>query len=434
MTNNIPKTAGVDNTSSLINEGYHFFINRHKEFDTNIFETRLMGRKTIGLVGEEAAKIFYDTEKFKREGAMPKPLKMSLFGEGSLHGMDGEAHLHRKRTFLSMFTPDRVEDLKQYALKELDRKASQWRERERVILFDEFAEILTRAGCAWAGVPLEEHEVSQRTEEMVAMVESFGGSLSRFQDGKKARESHEKWLKEVIKDVRKGKLQPEPNTAAYIMAHHRETDGKRWDTQTAAVELSNSFRPLLATVHLLVLGAVALHEHPESQERLQKGDPLYSHWFAQETRRYYPFVPAMVARVKKPFLWQGYEFKKNTRVVLDLFGTNRHPASWDYPDAFIPERFNDWRGSPFSFVPQGGGDHHKGHRCAGEWLTVIVMSSFFEFLAGNVEYDVPEQDLSFSMERMPTRPESGFVIENVRMKDGYEETLGDLKQGFAARR
>ncbi|TGB03785.1 cytochrome P450 [Halobacillus salinus] len=434
MSKPIPKAEGADNTRSLIQEGFPFFIKRHKELGTNIFETRLIGRKAICIVGEEASKIFYDTEKFKREGAMPKPLKMSLFGEGSLHGMDGEKHLHRKRTFLSMFTPDRVEDLKQNALEELDRKVEQWQERDKVVLYEEFPEILTRAVCKWAGVPLEEHEVRQRTDEMMSMVESFGGSLSRFQEGKKSRDSHEAWLKQIIKDVRKGKLQPEPNTAAYIMAHHRETDGKLWDVQTAAVELSNSFRPLLATVHLLVLGAVAMHEHPETRTRLEKGEPLYSHWFAQETRRFYPFVPAMIAKVKTPFLWEGYEFKKNTRVVLDLYGTNHHADSWVHPDAFIPERFENWQGSPFSFVPQGGGDHHTGHRCAGEWLTVIVMSSFFEFLAKNVSYDVSEQNLSFSLERMPTRPESGFVIENVRKKDAYEETFDELNQGFAARR
>ncbi|MCA0972097.1 cytochrome P450 [Halobacillus litoralis] len=434
MTKQIPKAEGFDNTLSLINDGFHFFIDRHKQLGTNIFETRLIGRKAVCIVGEEASRIFYDTEKFKREGAMPKPLKMSLFGEGSLHGMDGEAHRHRKRTFLSMFTPDRVEEMKQIALKELDRKAEEWTGRDKVILFDEFQEILTRAGCAWAGVPLHEDEVEVRTREMVQMVESFGGSLSRFQDGKKARESHEAWLKGIIKDVRKGRLQPEPYTAAYIMAHHREPDGKLWDVETAAVELSNSFRPLLATVHLLVLGMVAMHEHPDAHARLKKDEGLYSHWFAQETRRFYPFVPAMIAKVQKNFLWQGYEFKKNTRVVLDLYGTNRHPDSWEYPNAFIPERFDGWKGSPFSFVPQGGGDHHTGHRCAGEWLTVIVMSSFFEFLAKNVAFDVPDQDLSFSMERMPTSPVSGFEISNVRKKDGYEETLGELNQGFAARR
>ena len=44
-----------------------------------------------------------------------------------------------------------------------------------------------------------------------------------------------------------------------------------------------------------------------------------------------------------------------------------------YPDVFSPDRFADWEGSPFGFIPQGGGDYLMGHRCAGEWVTVEVM-------------------------------------------------------------
>ncbi|MBA2176194.1 cytochrome P450 [Halobacillus locisalis] len=434
MTKHKPiiRAERFDNTMALINEGFQFFPNQRKELGTDIFETRLIGKKAICIAGEEASEIFYDTDKFMREGAMPKPLKMSLFGDGSLHGMDGEAHRHRKRTFLSMFTPDRVTELKQMALRYLDAKASEWEKRDQVVLFDEMQEVLAMAGCEWAGVPLEKDEVQQRTKEMIDMIDSFGGSLTRFREGKKARDSHQAWLEGIIKDVRKGRLNPKPNTAAYIMAHHTEPNGKRWDVKTAAVELSNSFRPLLATAYFLTLGAVAMHEHPDTRKNLKEDTGQYSHWFAQETRRFYPFVPAMIAKVKESFTWKGYEFKKNTRVVLDLFGTNRHPDSWEYPDAFIPERFNNWQGSPFAFVPQGGGDHHTGHRCAGEWLTVIVMSSFFEFFAKNIEYDVPEQDLSFSMERMPTYPKSRFIMTNVRKTADYEENLNEMNQGFSA--
>ncbi|KIL50706.1 hypothetical protein KP77_13260 [Jeotgalibacillus alimentarius] len=427
----VPRAKGIDNSLNFIKEGFHFLPNQRQELGSDIFETRLLGKKAVCIAGVEASEMFYDTEKFKREGAMPKPFKMSLFGEGSLHGMDGEAHLNRKRTLLSMFTPDRVEDLKRMAIKHLDEKVSEWEHADDVVIFDEMQEILARAGCEWAGVPLEEEEVKQRTREMIDMIDSFGGSLSRFKDGKKARNSHEAWLQDIIKGVRKGKMSPKPNTAAYIMSHHRENNGKRFDKEIAAVELSNAFRPLLATAYFLTFGVLAMHEHPETVEKL-KNNAKYSHMFAQETRRYYPFVPAMVAKVKKNFTFKGYKFKKDTLVVLDIFGTNRHPDSWENADTFIPERFDGWKGSPFSFIPQGGGDHHTGHRCAGEWLTVIVMSSFFDFFAKNLTYDVPEQDLSFSMERMPTFPNSRLVIKNVRKTDDYEKNLAELMDGFSA--
>jgi hypothetical protein len=34
-----------------------------------------------------------------------------------------------------------------------------------------------------------------------------------------------------------------------------------------------------------------------------------------------------------------------------------------------------------------------------------------------VRYDVPEQDLSYPLSRIPTRPRSGVVVENVVVRD-----------------
>jgi fatty-acid peroxygenase len=422
----IPKAKGIDNSMSLIKEGFHFLPNRREELGSDIFETRLMGRKAVCMSGEEAAEVFYDNDKFKRKGALPKPLQLSLFGTGSVHALDGEAHKNRKRMFLSMFTPERVEDLNRIALKHLDNKVNQWVKRDKVILIDEMHEILTRAGCEWAGVPLKEEEVEQRTAEVGQMIDSFGGSLSRWRNGKKARDSHEEWLEGIIKKIRKGKMEVPANTAAYIVAHHRELNGKRLDSRQAAIELSNSFRPLIATAYFLTLGAVAMHEHPGTMEKLKKDEGNYSHMFSQEVRRYYPFVPAMAAKVKKDFVWHDYKFKKDTLVVLDIFGTNRHPDNWEQADEFIPERFKDWKGSPFSFIPQGGGDHHIGHRCAGEWLTVMVMRSFFKYFVNNMTYHVPEQNLAYSLERMPTFPKSGFVITDVKKASDSGEKMQEM--------
>ncbi|MDG5473637.1 cytochrome P450 [Jeotgalibacillus sp. ET6] len=428
----IPRAKGIDNSLSLIKEGFHFLPNQRKEVESDIFKTRILGQKAICIAGEEAAEVFYNNDLFKRKGAMPKPLKLSLFGEGSLHGLDGEPHKNRKRMFLSMFTPERVEDLKDLALQHLNAKSTQWQSQDEVIVFDQMQEILTRAGCEWAGVPLAEGEVQQRTEEIVAMVDSFGGSLSRYRDGKKARESHEEWLQKIIKSVRKGKYAPPENTAVYIIAHHRDDKGKQFDLHTAAVELSNAFRPLIATAYFLVFGAVAMHEHSETRAKLAADKDRYSHMFSQEVRRYYPFVPAMAAKVKKDFTWHDFTFKKDTLVILDIFGTNRHPDSWEQADSFLPERFKNWQGSPFAFIPQGGGDHHIGHRCAGEWLTVYVMRAFFTYFARNLTYDVPEQDLSYSMERMPTFPKSGFVITNVKKTADSDELLHSMHKRHTA--
>lgn len=424
----IPRAKELDSTLSLINEGFNFIPNRRKELGSDIFETRLLGQKAVCMAGEEAADLFYNNKYFKRENAMPAPLKKTLLGEGGIHGRDGEEHHHLKRMFLSMMTPERLEDIKRMAIEELDAKADVWETQDQVVLMDELDEILTRAVCHWAGLPLKESEVKQRTHELASMVDSFNGSLSDFKEGAQSRQSQEKWLKEIIQDIRSGIYNPPPYTAAYIVAHHKGTDGKFLDLQTAAVDLNNAYRPMLATVFFIAFGALALHEFPETKEKIKEDQNNYSQMFAQEVRRYYPFAPAMAAKVNNGFVWHGYTFKKEMLVILDLFGTNRHPDSWEHADQFMPERFENWNGSPFSFVPQGGGDHYVGHRCAGEWMTVMVMQAFFKYFTENISYTVPEQDLSYDMTRLPTMPKSRFIISNVKkIKQSPENILFDQR-------
>ncbi|HBG5343054.1 TPA: hypothetical protein KQG29_000385 [Clostridioides difficile] len=80
----IPYDEGLDNTLNLLQEGYLFIKNRVSKYQSDIFETRLLGQKVICMTGEEAAKIFYDSELFYRNGATPKRVQKTLFGVGAI--------------------------------------------------------------------------------------------------------------------------------------------------------------------------------------------------------------------------------------------------------------------------------------------------------------------------------------------------------------
>jgi fatty-acid peroxygenase len=143
--------------------------------------------------------------------------------------------------------------------------------------------------------------------------------------------------------------------------------------------------------------------------------PNYDHYFAQEVRRFFPFGPFLGARVREDFEWHGYKFPKGTLTLLDIYGTHHDARFWPDPDTFYPERFRDREPTPFDLIPQGGGDYGTGHRCAGEWITIESLKLAVNFLAKEVAYEVPPQDLSFSLQRMPTYPKSGVVLEKVRL-------------------
>jgi fatty-acid peroxygenase len=47
-------------------------------------------------------------------------------------------------------------------------------------------------------------------------------------------------------------------------------------------------------------------------------------------------------------------------------------------------------------------------------MSVAIMQRAVRELVDGMEYDVPEQDLEVDMTDMPTLPESGYIMRNVR--------------------
>ncbi|WP_455660374.1 cytochrome P450 [Pradoshia sp.] len=412
----MPKERAIDQTLTLLSEGYNYLPNRTYRENVNIFQTRLLGQKVICITGEEAARAFYDEERFVRKQAVPKRIQKALFGEHGVQVLDDEEHKYRKAMFMSFMTHESLGRLEAITRREFRTAAQKWTKEQEIVLLEEAKIALCRIACEWAGVPLYEDEERERAQQLFDLVDSIGGVGPRYQRGRKARKQAEKWVADLIRQVRDGQLYPSEDTALFIMAHHTERDGELMEPEVAAVEVINIIRPTVAISYFIVFGALALHEHPSVRERLKEDAGAYSKMVVQEIRRYYPFAPMLGARVRTDFLWEGYAFKKGTLVLLDLYGTNHHPDLWEKPDEFNPERFKDWKKSPFDFIPQGGGDYDKGHRCAGEWATVKVMQIVMELLARELEYEVCEQDLTLSMVRIPTYPESGFRMRVLNLK------------------
>jgi len=407
----IPVDKGLDHTFNLLTEGYHFMRNRFDELGTDIFETRLMGKKMICMTGSDAVELMYDASRFQRSGAVPKRIQKSLFGEGGVQTLDGTAHQVRKLMFLSLMTEDSIKRIRELMLKQWKLRASQWMSGQKIILFDEAEEVLCRVACLWAGVPLKESEVSQRAYDLGALIDAFGGVGPRYREGLIARERTEDWIRSLIEEFRSGAIVG-ANDALEVVATHRDENGQMLDAQIAAVELISVIRPIVAVARFIVFGALALQDFPQYRETLQEADDDYLEAFAQEIRRYYPFTPFLGAMARHDFEWKGHHFNKGDTVLVDIYGTNHDPMSWNEPESFKPERFSEEKVTLYNFVPQGGGDPARGHRCPGEDITVAIMKESLLFLVNELDYTVVKgQDLSINMHRMPTLPASRMVLK-----------------------
>jgi len=366
----IPRDKSLDSTLALLSEGYTFVSKRCQRYHSDIFQTRLMLTRAICIMGAEAATMFYAPDRFTRKKAMPITGLKLLQDKGSAQLLDGPAHRGRKRMFMSLMTPAGMEQLADLTAKHWQAAVEQWASMPKVVLDDAVQEILCRAVCQWAGVPLPESEAKQRTREFAAMFDGAGAVGPRNWRAQLLRARTERWIRGFIERVRAHEIEAPEGSAAQVIAWHRDADGKLLHPAVAAVELINVLRPTVAVARFVTFAALALHEHPACRQQLHAGGDEELERFVQEVRRFYPFFPLIGGRVQTAFEWRGHHFAKGTWVLLDMYGTNHDPRSWDDPYTFRPERFRSWDGSAFSLIPQGGGDHATGHRCAGEGLTI----------------------------------------------------------------
>ncbi|MDG4796118.1 cytochrome P450 [Micromonospora sp. WMMD1082] len=408
----IPRDRSPDSTLAFLRAGYRFIGKRCDRYGSDIFQARLLLESTICVRGRPAAELFYDTDRFVREGALPARGQRTLTGRGGVQGLDGDAHRDRKAMFMSLMTPAAIGHLGRLFADEWQSRIPAWELAGPVTLHTEAASMLTRAVCAWAGVPLTDGEVDRRTADLQAMIDSAAAIGPRHWRGRLGRLRGESWAEDLIQRVRGGSLPAPEGSALRVIAEHRDGQGRALPRRVAAVELLNVLRPTVAVARFVVFAALALHDHPAWRQRVRDDDTTEQ--FVQEVRRCYPFFPVAAARVRRSFDWRGYHFPQGRRVLLDLYGTDHHPEWWPEPEQFRPERFAGWRGDPFTLIPQGGGGHLTGHRCAGEWITIELMKRAVNLLTDAMRYDVPPQDLSVDLSRMPALPPSGFVVTAVR--------------------
>lgn len=409
----IPRDKSPDSSLALLRDPYRFIGKRCRRYRSDVFQTRILLRRTLCMSGREAARLFYNPGYFMRAGAAPGRVQKTLFGRGGVQILDGEEHRHRKHMFMSFMTPEAIGRLGEIAAAQWGIRARRWCDMESVVLYEELQRLLTRAVCEWAGVPLPEPELAKRSRQLSALFDSAGSVGPRHWLSRLARKRAERWLMDLIEEVRAGWLHPPRGSALHAVASYRDPYGRLLRPHEAAVEMLNILRPTVAVSVYIVFAAHALHRYPECRARLRAGERNYADFFIQEVRRFYPFFPAVMARVRHDFEWKGYRFPKGRRVMLDLYGTNHDARSWPSPDEFRPERFRSWNGNSFNFIPQGGGDYLANHRCPGEWITIELMRGALAFLTGRIRYEVPEQDLRIDYSRLPAMPRSRFIITGV---------------------
>lgn len=412
-THEIPKDPGIDHSIALLKEGYEYISNRRRKWNTNIFETRILGKKVICIGGEEAAQLFYDSRKFQREGVSPNRLVQTLIGKNSVQTLDGVEHRHRKRMFLNIMTKEKTSELLEIIKLEWEKALDGWEEEVEIVFYEEIKSVLCKSAFKWIGYPIHEEKAQQYVEELSAMFETPASIGPAHFVGRTKRNQIEKKMEELVGKIRSKEVQIQKDSILHQFIFHKDLEGNLLDVETAAVEIINILRPVVAVSVYISFIVMAMAQFPHERVKL-KNTPDHGHFFIHEVRRYYPFFPFVLAKVKSAFTWSNYAFKEGELVLLDIYGTNRDPNIWENPDEFQPERFANWEEDHFSYIPQGGGSYETNHRCPGKNLTIEMMKLSLDYLLNKMDYEIPEQDLYIDMSKIPCIPKSKVILKNVK--------------------
>ena len=414
-----------DKTIRLLRSGYLFTtlerLRRESTDGGDVMTLRLLGRPATVVRGPAGVRFFYDASRLHRKGAMPATVARPLFGRGAVHGLDGDQHRARKAMFVDLLMdPERVAALVSRADPLLRALLAPETGVRRVGIYDAAVEAYGRAVIRWAGISETPAAELRHARALAEIVDGFAVPGLPWLRAYRSRITSDRWAAGLVRGVRSGTTSAPSGSVLERIATHREADGQLLDDHTAGVELLNVLRPTVAVARFAAFLAVALVHAPEWRDRVaaearERGDthggPVATA-VAHEVRRLYPFVPFLAAVTSHSTEHEGCPLPAGRRVLLDVTATDRNPATWSEPHRFEPARFvgtgEEWSDH---FVPQGGGGRAQtGHRCPGELIAVGLLALTAAQLSV-LDISVPEQDLGWSLRRMPTRPRSGVLLD-----------------------
>lgn len=421
----------LDDAPALLTHGYDFGarIWRRVRPGARSAPMRFLFRDAMLVRGAEGVALFYDDRLIARHGAMPAIVQETLFGHGSVHSLDGDAHRHRKATFVdAAYEDEQVARLRPLLREEWARETDAWLAGGRRSAYDAAVGVFGRAVMRWAGLPGTAAARTRWAARLAQIVDGFGSPYSpQYALAVVNRSWSDRHAQRLIEAVRTGRLAPAPGTALHAWAWHEDASGRLLAARLAGVELQNTLRPMIAVARFVAFAAKELHDRPQWRTRIASEAADAAHpaatepgsaapgplavAFAQEVRRTAPFVPMLPGWATADVELDGVHLAAGGRVVLDILGTDTDASSWPDADSFDPTRFvgvDDYEALP-AFIPHGGADVRTGHRCPGEKLAIAGLASAIAALA-DPRLDIDDAGLGVNRRRLPTKPRSGVRI------------------------
>lgn len=421
--------------TEFLKDGFGFVEGRTRRLGP-VFKTKILGRPTAVIVGPDASGEFIDDSKIQREGGM-LPHIQALFGGRALPVLDGEEHRERKAFVMAAFTR---EALASY-LPEMQRRVAAafagWATGDELRWMDGFKRLAVEViSTTIVGLPTGPvlDAVAKDYDLVVRGFSSLPIPLPGT-DYNRARGALHRILAVYEENVKKHLASPTSDGLSRILAARSARDGRQITVEEAKIELHHIVVAGLIVWAWFATAVQELERNPEIRERLRAevaslpAGPLtlealmgapYLRQVSMEIRRLSPVVHVFFGKARTTFEFAGHTIPEGWMVLWGIRSSHLRPEVYPEPTKFDPERFGPARHEqdrhPHAFVPNGAGDAHKNHKCAGyEFAPLLLQVFLVELLRGGTQWTfAPDQDFSLDYRKLPPEPHDGLRVRITR--------------------
>ena len=160
--------------------------------------------------------------------------------------------------------------------------------------------------------------------------------------------------------------------------------------ETSATALAWAFERLLRTP------AVLAH----LRSKLADGDEDYLDCVIKESMRSRPIIGQAIRRLSAPTSVAGYKVPAGAFLTVSTILLHSDPRLYPEPQSFRPERFEDGRTDPYSWIPFGGGVR----RCLGASFAMLEMRIVLRRVLECCELSAPDTQPERARRRFVTYP------------------------------
>lgn len=393
-----------------------YAVKKHQQYGP-IFKTRLLGSPTI-FVKDSAANQFVLSNENKYFVVSWPPSTQALLGKLSLALQTGGEHQNRRKLLAQAFMPRSLSGYIDTIRVITEQYAARWAEQGTLTWYPELRNYTLDVACKLL-VGLDngsQTRLGHLFETWCAGLFSIPLALPWTRFGK-AKRCRKLLLDEIEKTIVARQQTAAPgNDALSLLIQARDDDGNGLSLE----ELKDQILLLLFAGHETLTSAIASYclliaQNPDVWDKLRAeqqafaDQPLtletlkqmtYLDQTLREVLRLIPPVGGGFRKVLETCEMEGYQIPAGWNVLYEISQTHLNPETYDFPNAFRPDRFapeGESKRDKYSYVPFGGGIRE----CLGKEFARLEMKIFAVHLLQHYTWDIlPEQDLS--MVTVPT--------------------------------